>query len=141
MYEYKCKIRRIVDGDTIDVDIDLGFDMWIHNERIRVMGIDTPESRTRDLEEKKFGLAAKEFVRSLFPIGSEQIIKTHKDETGKYGRVLGDFILSDGKLFSAHMIENHHAVAYNGENKEELKEAHLINRNALYESGVITKED
>ena len=53
MYEYKCKIVKIVDGDTIDVDIDLGFGTWIHNERIRLVGIDTPESRTRDLEEKK----------------------------------------------------------------------------------------
>ena len=52
MYMYKCKILRIVDGDTVDVDIDLGFGMWMHKERVRMMGIDTPESRTRDLEEK-----------------------------------------------------------------------------------------
>ena len=54
MYEYRCKIRRVVDGDTVDVDIDLGFGMWIHNELIRLYGVDTPESRTRDLEEKKY---------------------------------------------------------------------------------------
>ncbi len=57
MYEYKCKILRVVDGDTVDVDIDLGFGIWLHRERVRVMGIDTPESRTRDKVEKKFGLA------------------------------------------------------------------------------------
>ena len=59
MHEYRCKIIKIVDGDTVDVDIDLGFDIWMKNERIRLLGIDTPESRTRDLEEKKFGLLAK----------------------------------------------------------------------------------
>ena len=60
MFEYKCKILRIVDGDTVDVDIDLGFGIWRHRERVRLVGIDTPESRTRDLVEKKFGNAAKE---------------------------------------------------------------------------------
>ena len=59
MYEYKCKVVKIIDGDTVDVDIDLGFGIWVHKERIRLFGIDTPESRTRDLEEKHFGLKAK----------------------------------------------------------------------------------
>ena len=59
MYEYKCKILRVVDGDTVDVDIDLGFGVWMHKERVRMMGIDTPESRTRDKVEKLFGLAPK----------------------------------------------------------------------------------
>ena len=67
MYEYECTIRKIVDGDTIDVDINLGFNTWINNERVRLYGIDTPESRTRDLEEKKFGLYAKS-VLSLIHI-------------------------------------------------------------------------
>ena len=59
MYEYKVNIIKVIDGDTVDVDIDLGFGMWIKDERVRIMGIDTPESRTRDLVEKKFGLASK----------------------------------------------------------------------------------
>ena len=62
MYEYKCKIVKIVDGDTVDVDIDLGFGVWLRKQRVRLVGIDTPESRTKDLEEKKYGLAAKEFL-------------------------------------------------------------------------------
>ena len=74
MYEYKCKIRRVVDGDTVDVDIDLGFGIVLANERVRVMGIDTPESRTRDKVEKKFGLAAKEKLKSL--LGKTSILKT-----------------------------------------------------------------
>ena len=140
MYEYRCKVLRIVDGDTVDVDIDLGFGIWMHRERIRVMGIDTPESRTRDLTEKAFGLAAKEFVKSLMPIGSMQIIKTQKDKTGKFGRVLGDFVIGD-KLLTEHMIENYHAVPYHGENKDAVNEAHMLNRTKLLESGLIKLED
>ena len=91
MYEYNAKVLRIVDGDTIDVDIDLGFGVWIHKERIRLEGIDTPESRTRDLEEKKFGLLSKEYVRSLLPVGSivKLVCKTY-DSKGKFCRILGD---------------------------------------------------
>ena len=95
MHEYNCTIRRVVDGDTVDVDIDLGFDMWIHNERVRLFGIDTPESRTRDLEEKKAGLFAKDVVLHYLPEGSKQVLRTHKDKVGKYGRVLGEFVIYD----------------------------------------------
>ena len=63
MYEYKCKVIRVVDGDTVDVDIDLGFGVWLHKERVRIQGIDTPESRTRDKVEKRFGLLAKEELK------------------------------------------------------------------------------
>ena len=116
MYRYRCKILRVVDGDTVDVDIDLGFGVWLHKERVRIMGIDTPESRTRDLVEKQFGLAAKEYVKYLMPAGSTQIISTQKDKTGKFGRILGDFEI-DGVMFTQIMIDNHHAVAYHGQNK------------------------
>ena len=75
MYEYKAKILRVVDGDTVDVDIDLGFGVWLHRERVRMMGIDTPESRTRDLMEKQFGLLAKEYVKAYLPIGKMSVLK------------------------------------------------------------------
>ena len=140
MYEYRCKILRIVDGDTVDVDIDLGFGVWMHKERVRIAGIDTPESRTRDLVEKKFGLAAKQFLKDLMPIGSQQIIKTQKDKTGKFGRILGDFILED-RLLSQLMIENYHAVPYFGDSKEDIQALHLLNRNKLLESGEVKLED
>ena len=65
MYEYKCKVVRVVDGDTVDVDIDLGFDVWLSKQRVRLYGVDTPESRTRDKEEKKYGLRAKAFGLGL----------------------------------------------------------------------------
>ena len=140
MYRYRCKVLRVVDGDTVDVDIDLGFGVWMHRERVRIMGIDTPESRTSDLVEKQFGLAAKEYVKTLMPVGSMQIIKTQKDKTGKFGRILGDFEL-EGGMFTEIMIDNHHAVAYNGQNKEDVKESHLRNRAILIENGSITLKE
>ena len=146
MFEYKCKILRIVDGDTVDVDIDLGFGIWRHRERVRLVGIDTPESRTRDLVEKKFGNAAKEFVRFMMPVGSAQTIATQKDKTGKFGRILGDFKIWDEKTeetktLTQIMLDNHHAVPYTGASKEEIKEAHLANRKWLTESGQVKLED
>ena len=112
----------------------------MHRERVRIMGIDTPESRTRDLTEKKFGLAAKEFVRFLMPVGSSQIIMTHKDKTGKFGRILGDFKIwdkdkEDYVTFTTVMLDNHHAVKYDGQSKEDIKEAHLKNREWLIKAG------
>ena len=94
MYEYKCKILRVVDGDTVDVDIDLEFGIWLHKERVRIMGIDTPESRTSDKVEKVFGLAAKKRLNSL--LGEKAILETKvsekgEDMKGKFGRVLGNF--------------------------------------------------
>ena len=139
MFEYNAVLDRVVDGDTVDATIDLGFDTW-KKTRIRFYGINTPESRTRDLEEKAFGLAAKQYVKDLMPIGSQQIIKTEKDKTGKFGRVLGDFII-EGKLLTELMIENNHAVPYHGQSKEDVKSAHLINRSKLLESGLVKLED
>ena len=127
MYEYKCKVTRVVDGDTVDIDIDLGFGVWLHKERVRIYGIDTPESRTRDKVEKRFGLLAKEFVEQ-FVKGSSVILRTQKyDAKGKFGRILGDIIVDD-KSLSETMIQEHHAVAYHGQSKEDIREAHLVNR-------------
>ena len=130
MYEYRCKITRVVDGDTVDVDIDLGFGVWLHKERVRIYGIDTPESRTRDLEEKKYGLAAKEFDKEFVRDkgGSNIVLRTRKyDAKGKFGRILGDIIV-DHVSMSDTMIKEHHAVPYYGQSKEEIAEAHLKNR-------------
>ena len=115
MFEYKAHLLRVVDGDTVDVDIDLGFGIWMHKERIRVHGIDTPESRTRDLEEKKRGLAAKDRVLELCPIGADVTLKTSKDGKGKFGRILGE-IYVEGILQSVNqlLIEEGHAVEYFG---------------------------
>ena len=131
MFEYQCRITKIIDGDTIDVDIDLGFDQWFCNQRIRLYGIDTPESRTRDLEEKKYGLKAKEFVEDFMPVGSSAIIKTA--EKGKYGRYLGDFRVGNKRLCEE-LLKSHNAVPYRGKSKSDIKKAHLINRKLLNEN-------
>ena len=131
MYEYRCKIVKIVDGDTVDVDIDLGFGVWMHKERIRLYGIDTPESRTRDLDEKKYGLIAKGWIEKFMPVGSMQTLITQKDKSGKFGRILGKFRVNDGSydiILNDWMISNHHAVAYYGQSKQDIAEQHIINR-------------
>ena len=131
MYEYRCKIVKIVDGDTVDVDIDLGFGVWMHKERIRLYGIDTPESRTRDLDEKKYGLIAKSWIEKFMPVGSTQTLITQKDKSGKFGRILGKFRVNDGSydiILNDWMISNHHAVAYYGQSKQDIAEQHIINR-------------
>lgn len=144
MYMYKCKILRIVDGDTVDIDIDLGFGMWMHKERVRMMGIDTPESRTRDLEEKAFGLASKERLKELLPIGSIQILKTEIDKSGedakgKFGRILGDFLI-EGERASEILINEGHAVAYHGQSKDDVQAQHMANRERLINEGKVNLE-
>ena len=146
MYEYSCKIVRVVDGDTVDVDIDLGFGMWMHKERIRLHGIDTPESRTRDLVEKKFGLEAKKMVETYMPVGSTQTLITVQDKAGKFGRILGKFRIYDGKedrqtTLNEWMIENHYAVAYLGQSKESIASEHLINYEKVIENVDLTENE
>ena len=145
MYEYKCKILRVVDGDTVDVDIDLGFGVWMHKERVRMMGIDTPESRTRDKVEKAFGLASKDRLKELLPIGSISILKTEidrsgEDKKGKFGRILGDFFIEDKRATDI-LIEEGHAVAYFGGSKDEITMKHMANREKLLREGVVSKEE
>jgi micrococcal nuclease len=115
MYEYKATIRRVVDGDTVDVTLDLGFDI-LYNNRIRLLGIDAPESRTRDLEEKALGLAAKDRVKELCPVGSTVILRTTKDGKGKFGRILGE-IFVEGQSVNKLLVEEGHAVEYFGGKK------------------------
>ena len=122
MYEYHCKIVRVIDGDTVDVDIDLGFGVWLKKERVRVYGIDTPESRTRDKEEKKKGLVAKaRLIELLKKNGNHFILISH--ELGKYGRVLGEILLDDDRNVNDILIEEKHAYPYTGGNKEEARKA------------------
>ena len=127
MYEYKCKIIKVIDGDTADVDIDLGFGVWMKKQRVRFYGVDTPESRTSDKEEKVYGLMAKEFVLSHLPIGSTQVLRTKKDGVGKYGRILGEFVVDDTTLNQL-LIDTHNGVAYFGQSKDDIEEEHIKNR-------------
>ena len=131
MYEYRCKVVHIVDGDTVDVDIDLGFGVWMKKQRIRLYGIDTPESRTRDLEEKKYGQAAKAYLTGMLDDEAGIILKTYKDKEGKFGRILGELWritnYADQSINEC-MVEKHHAVRYMGQSKESIEEDHIKNR-------------
>ena len=127
MYIYSCVIVKVIDGDTVDVDIDLGFGVWMKKQRIRLYGIDTPESRTRSKVEKYYGLKAKAFVLDYLPHGSKQTLQTRLDGKGKYGRILGEFILEGGTLNQL-LIDTHNAVAYHGQSKIDIAEEHVKNR-------------
>ncbi len=135
MYEYRCIIIEVVDGDTVEVDIDLGFGVWMRAERIRIQGIDTPESKTTDAQEKVYGMLAKKCVTDLLPVGKECTLMS-MEFRGKFGRILGD-IKFDGVILSEYLIANHLAVPYNGENKKTVADAHLANRKILIEQGKV----
>tara|TARA_B100000900_G_C20514186_1_gene689337 strand:+ start:397 stop:822 length:426 start_codon:yes stop_codon:yes gene_type:complete len=139
MYEYKCNIVKIVDGDTVDVDIDLGFGVWLKDERVRIMGIDTPESRTRDKVEKKFGLASKAKLKSL--LGKTGVLKTQvnkngEDMKGKFGRILGDFQVGV-RMVTEILCEEGYAVPYFGGSKEDVQKMHQKNREILVKKGIV----
>lgn len=110
MYKYQATVRRWIDGDTVDVDIDLGFGLIYSNQRLRLYGIDAWESRTRDLDEKEKGLAATAFVNEVAPVGSKITIVTYKE--GKYGRILAEIFLDDYTNLNKLLTEKGHAERY-----------------------------
>lgn len=130
------KVIKIVDGDTIDVIIDLGFDI-LHRARVRLYGIDTPESRTRDKEEKIRGILSKNYLKDALKNGQKLVIKTHKgNETGKFGRILGEIFIDDVN-FNLKMCSEGYAVSYYGQSKSLVEDAHLINKKILKERGIL----
>ena len=134
MYEYACKVERVVDGDTVDVVLDLGFDI-LYKSRVRLYGIDTPESRTRNKDEKARGKMAAAFLEDAINNGKQVVIQTKlKDSRGKFGRVLGDVVV-DGININQSMIDNYHAAAYFGQSKEAIEAVHDANRTRLIELG------
>ena len=145
---YNVKLLHVVDGDTVDVDIDLGFGVWLHDERVRIMGIDTPESRTSDKVEKVFGLAAKNRLKELLEQDALLVTTENKDGEdmkGKFGRILGDFIVEEyegqPKRVTDILIEEGHCVAYFGGSKEEIQMKHHANRQKLLREGVVSQAD
>ena len=132
MYEYNIKkVTKIVDGDTIDVDIDLGFNIS-YSQRVRLAGIDTPESRTKDAREKALGLEVKNKVKSAIDSAKTVIIKTElPDSTEKYGRILG-WVYLDGsaKSLNEQLIDEGYAWGYMGETKIKDFDALLAKRNS-----------
>jgi len=139
MNEYNVKVLKVIDGDTVDVDIELGFGIVLTDERVRIMGIDTPESRTSDKVEKIFGLASKARLKEL--LDEEAILITQDDKhgedmKGKFGRVLGDFRVG-GRTVTEILIEEGHAVAYHGQSKDDVQDAHIANRQRLISEGKV----
>lgn len=146
--EYDVVLLKCVDGDTVDVDIDLGFGVWLKDERVRIMGIDTPESRTSDKVEKLFGTAAKNRLKELLKDGGKLITtedKSGEDMKGKFGRILGDFYVEryEGRKerVTDIMVEEGHCVPYFGGSKEEVQAQHMINRERLLIEGVVSQEE
>lgn len=137
MYIYRCKINKVVDGDTVEIDLDLGFNMMLVNQRVRMAGIDTPESRTSNSEEKERGIISKKKLAEKLPVGSWQKIQTMRSDANddKFGRILGVFIMEDGMSLNQWMIDNNYAVLYQGENKELVQEGHQYNKKKLIERG------
>ena len=137
MYEYGCQVTRVVDGDTIDVDLDLGFDI-IYKCRVRLYGIDTPESRTRNKDEKVRGKLAAKFLKDAILNGKNVILQTQlKDSKGKFGRVLASVVV-DGININQRMVTNHLAVRYEGQSKKDIQLEHLKNRDILIQRGLHT---
>jgi micrococcal nuclease len=127
----------VVDGDTIDVILDLGFSI-LHKCRVRLYGIDTPESRTRNKDEKIRGKLASKFLQDAIDNGKKVVLRSKlKDSKGKYGRVLGEIVVDDINI-NVSMIENYLAVAYFGQSKNDIEAEHLVNRKKLIELGVFT---
>ena len=134
MYEYTCTVTRVVDGDTIDVILDLGFSI-LHKCRVRLYGIDTPESRTRDKDEKVRGKLAAKFLEDSINNGTKVILRSKlKDSKGKYGRVLGEVIVDDININEL-MVKKYLAVAYTGQNKGDIIIEHFKNKQKLIELG------
>ena len=147
MYEYKVSVVKVVDGDTVDVDIDLGFGMVYKKQRVRMLGIDTPESRTRDKVEKLFGKASKKHLKHLLEDAMSITLVSH--DKGKFGRILGELFTHYDKehpVFETKvnvnqkMIDDCHAVPYTGENKDLVEQQHMDNRKVVMETGYVTQE-
>ena len=130
------KVTKVVDGDTIDVLLDMGFDIK-YKSRVRLFGIDTPESRTRNKEEKVRGLLSKVYLKDAIKKAKKLTIKTHKgSETGKFGRILGE-IFADGINLNLKMCTEGYAVQYYGQNKSLVEAEHMKNKNKLIRTGIL----
>ena len=138
MYEYNCKVKRVVDGDTVDVVIDLGFDIHFAT-RVRLYGMDTPESRTRNKDEKVRGYMSKDFLEEWME-KDDVIIRTRRDKKGKFGRVLGEMIVR-GENINKLMIKECLAVEYCGQSKDDIEKQHMLNRQVLIEKRLFNPDE
>jgi len=136
LYEYLCTVKKVGDGDNVYVDIDLGYSSFLHNQSIRLYGLDAPETRTRDRAQKAHALLAKACVEDHLKVGETYKLRTIKK--GKFGRYLG-IIKLKGKRGTINdlLLESLLAVPYHGENKKVIKAAHEKNRQELMKQGLL----
>ncbi len=105
LYHYRATYRRTIDGDTIVLDIDLGMGVWLHDQSVRLFGINTPELRSDDEGQRKKAIAARDFVAEALSASKHLTTKTHKDRTGKYGRLLADIYTQDGQCLNDMLVD------------------------------------
>jgi len=137
-YEYNADVVRVIDGDTVVLNIDLGFDVKLCDQSVRLLGVDAPESRTSDKIEKTFGLLSKCFVQNFIEnCEGKVIVRTYLDDRGKFGRILGEIINPNSKEnLNESLIQNGYAVRYFGESKESIEKMHILNRKKLIDEGI-----
>lgn len=140
-YEYKARFKKVIDGDTIVLDIDLGFSVVLAGQTIRLIGIDTPESRSKDKIEKIFGTASKKAVEEFMKNSDQEnlIVQTiFCDDNGdKFGRILGKIYNSNKVCLNDWLVEFNYAVKYDGENKDKIKNLHMLNRKKLIDNKTV----
>lgn len=134
---YKATVVRVVDGDTLILDIDLGFNVIFKNQSVRLTGVDAPENRSKDLKIKSAGIVAENVVKRFVKEGSNVIVKTLLDTKGKYGRILGTIFTKDGTNINKFLIDNNYAVEYTGQSREERALLHEKNYEVLLERGEV----
>ena len=128
MYQYKCIILNVIDGDSVKVDIDVGFNIWVKNLSIRLIGLDTPALKADNPTDKAYGQLCRTVVQKMLPIGSTQVIKTTIED--KYGRILGDFLFENDTLCTM-LLREGYAVPYKGQNKAVIADLHECNKQRL----------
>jgi len=140
MYTYSAQLVRVIDGDSIVFNIDLGFNIWLNNTSVRLLGVDTPEKRTKDKLEKFFGYLSTSYVIDRISKASKITIRTELD--GKYGRPLAEVFIDDSNIsLNTMLIEDRMAVRYNGQSKKLIKDAHIKNWIYLVENNITTLDD
>lgn len=146
MYTYKATIRSVYDGDSCRIDLDLGMGVWMHNQSVRLYGIDTAEIRGGTVETKALGNLAKDYLKNELPEGSTVLLRTYIDKRGKFGRVLASIYKQEGdgfqtKSLNAALLDMRLAVEYHGQSKEEVMAQHDENVKYHQELGNIPRQD
>lgn len=136
-FQYYAIVREVIDGDSVWVDIDLGFHHWIKKRNIRLKNLDTPEHRTSDKYEEKFGEYSWAKLKELLPVGSKIMLETDFADHDKFGRILGTIINANEVQVNNFMLEKRYAVPYEGQNKAEIRAAHEANWKYLVENGEV----